>query len=80
MDLFGTGKGPYPVPQGRVPWNQILLIKKVRSRFNGTGTLIVRPKISIRVVNCVGDRDTLDDVLEVGGGGGSLANQQPTIY
>ena len=44
-----------------------MLIKKMRSRFNGTGALIVRPKISIREVSSVGDRDTLDEVSEVGG-------------
>ena len=44
-----------------------MLIKKMRGRFNGTGALIVRPKISIREVSSVGDRDTLDEVSEVGG-------------
>ena len=44
-----------------------MLIKKMRGRFNRTGALIVRPKISIREVSSVGDRDTLDEVSEVGG-------------
>ena len=44
-----------------------MLIKKMRGRFNRTGALIVRPKISIREVSSVGDRDTLDEVSKVGG-------------
>ena len=44
-----------------------MIIKKMRGRFNGIGALIVRPKISIREVSSVGNRDTLDEVSEVGG-------------
>ena len=44
-----------------------MIIKKMRGRFNGAHALIVRPKIGISEVSSVGDRDTLDEVLEVGG-------------
>ena len=43
-----------------------MIIKKMRCRFDGTHTLIVRPKIDIREVSSSGDRDILNEVLEVG--------------
>ena len=44
-----------------------MIIKKMRGRFNGARALIVRPKIGIREVSSTGDKDTLNEVLEVGG-------------
>ena len=44
-----------------------MIIKKMKCRFDGTRTLIVRPKIDIREVSSSGDRDILNEVLEVGG-------------
>ena len=39
----------------------------MRGKFNGARALIVRPKIGIKEVSSTGNRDTLDEVLEVGG-------------
>ena len=44
-----------------------MIIKKMRCRFDGARALIVRPNIGIREVSSMGDRDTLNKVLEVGG-------------
>ena len=70
LDFLGARGGPYPVPTGFIPRDQLTLEKKCCSGLDRAYTLIVGPEKGVFECSNTGYRNTLDQLLDFWGGGG----------
>ena len=70
LNFLGALGGPYPVPAGFIPKDLLTLEKKSCGGLDGAYALVVGPKQGIFERSYAGYRNTLNQLLELGGGGG----------
>ena len=72
LNFLGALGGPYPVPSGFIQKDLLALDKKSCGGLDGTNALVVGPKQGVFERSYAGNRNTLNQLLELGGGEGDL--------
>ena len=67
LDFLGARGSPYPVPPGFIPRGQLTMEKKCCCGLDGTCALIVGPEKGIIEISNRGHRNTLNQLLDLGG-------------
>ena len=67
MNFLGARGGPYPVLVGFIPKDLVTLEKKSCGGLDGAYALVVGPKQGIFESSYAGYRNTLNQLLELGG-------------
>ena len=69
LNFLGALGGPYPVPAGFIPKDLLTLEKKSCGGLDGAYAFVVGPKQGIFESSYAGYWNTLNQLLELGGGG-----------
>ena len=69
LDFLGARGGPYLVPTGFIRRDQLMLEKKCCSGLDEAYTFIVGPEKGVFECSNTGNWNTLDQLLDFGGGG-----------
>ena len=67
LNFLGARGGPYPVPAGFIPKDLLMLKKKSYGGLDGAYALVVGPEQGIFESSNAGYRNTLNQLLELGG-------------
>ena len=67
LNFLGALGGPYPVPVSFIPKDLLTLEKKSYGGLDGAYALVVGPKQGIFESSYAGYRNTLNQLLELGG-------------
>ena len=68
MNFLGARGGPYPIPTGFISKDLLTLEKKSGGGLDGAYALVVGPEQGIFESSNAGYRNTLNQLLELGGG------------
>ena len=68
LNFLGALGGPYLVPTGFIPKDLLTLEKKSCGGLDGANALVAGPKQGVFERSYVGNQNTLNQLLELGGG------------